>query len=393
MNKRKTVSKRGRLRSRKAQSALEYLLIYSWAIVLVAVVAAVIYLFVFAPSLVTPSSCVFATGAYCQDLIFGSNSVASGVAMFLTNTQEYAIAYPQVQANFSGFPTVVGSCQPTLVLAGGAIICSVNLPQKSISLGSLVTGKIVMSAIPCPSSNAITCQNGKRQSFVGSFNAHVSPLTGTTTKIVLVSSNIMGVANGNRYSLIAHVTLLGTPIAGATVSFTESNTFATLAPSASTSDANGNATSYISSQVAGNTLVTASFRGKHELNPRLFRDPCSDYHPDFTRGMLLSESRLSRNASEFPDVRLLPVPGHTIDHAQFADSLHLPVNHTRILQHPIPVQLCQRVRRIWAERQHLHRHSRIKVHPSRIIHHTILPDRDVKSKPRGQDSLSWQRLG
>ncbi|MGC9099216.1 MAG: hypothetical protein ACP5HW_01555, partial [Candidatus Micrarchaeia archaeon] len=75
-----------RVSARKAQSAIEYLITYSWAILAVAIILSILYFFIYAPSAVAPNSCSFAYGAYCQDMVLGSNVTSSKVALFLTNT-------------------------------------------------------------------------------------------------------------------------------------------------------------------------------------------------------------------------------------------------------------------------------------------------------------------
>ncbi len=250
---------RARGSSKKAQSALEYLLTYSWAILLVAIVVAVLYLFVFAPSNITPTTCVFTGGTYCQDIVFGSNTAQTSMAMFLTNTQSYAIAYPQVTLNYSGTSTTA-SCSPNLVLEGGAIICNVNVPIAAIALGSLVSGKLVLSAIPCPGADLSTCSSSSRQSYTGTFNTHVSPLLSSTPSSIAVTvGNATQAANGDLDPVNATVLLLGNPAQGATVSFTQSNSFATLGPSPTSTDSAGVAHAHISSTQTGYTLITANF--------------------------------------------------------------------------------------------------------------------------------------
>ncbi|MFP3278597.1 MAG: hypothetical protein RXO43_03535, partial [Candidatus Micrarchaeota archaeon] len=113
---------------RKSQTSTEYLITYGWAILLATVSILILYLFVFAPSAIAPNTCSFAYGAYCQDMILGSNSISSKVALFLTNTQHYPILNPQISINISNIGIVNGKCLPSYVLPGGAIICNVTLP-------------------------------------------------------------------------------------------------------------------------------------------------------------------------------------------------------------------------------------------------------------------------
>ena len=107
---------------RKGQSTLEYFLVYGWALFLALIVAVLLYIFIFAPSAIAPNTCSFAYGAYCQDMILGSNSISSKIALFLTNTQQYPILNPQVSINISSMGTVNGKCLPSYLLPGGAII-------------------------------------------------------------------------------------------------------------------------------------------------------------------------------------------------------------------------------------------------------------------------------
>jgi len=58
----------------KSQSALEYLITYGWAILIIAVVISLLYLYVAVPKVIVPSTCSFLTGAVCQDMIFGTDT-------------------------------------------------------------------------------------------------------------------------------------------------------------------------------------------------------------------------------------------------------------------------------------------------------------------------------
>jgi len=243
---------------RKGQSALEYLITYGWAVLLAAIFVSILYLFVFAPSAVAPSTCSFAYGAYCQDMILGSNSISSKIALFLTNTQQYPIVNPQVSINISNIGTVNGKCLPSYVLPGGAIICNVTMPTTAISTGTLVSGKLYLSAIPCPSGNVTTCTSGQRQTYIGNFNSHASPLLAGTTLSISVSAANSTTATGIPDQVIANVKLLGYPISGATINFT-ANQSVKFNPSVATTDSSGNAYTYITGVQPGKVKVFATF--------------------------------------------------------------------------------------------------------------------------------------
>ncbi|MEM3280319.1 MAG: hypothetical protein QXR29_03570, partial [Candidatus Micrarchaeaceae archaeon] len=61
----------------RAQSVVEYLITYSWALIIIAVILGILFFALYAPSAIAPSACSFVSGAYCQGMVFGSNSVSS----------------------------------------------------------------------------------------------------------------------------------------------------------------------------------------------------------------------------------------------------------------------------------------------------------------------------
>ncbi|MDE1846225.1 MAG: hypothetical protein KGH53_03025 [Candidatus Micrarchaeota archaeon] len=243
-----------------AQSATEYLVTYGWALLIVFIVIASLYLFVFAPSTLTASTCTFNSGVYCQDLVLGSSSSLSKMAILITNSNPYPISNPRIALNLTGIPAVAGSCVPNFVLQGGAIICNATI-TPAISQGALSSGKFVFSYTPCPGGNVVQCSGNARQSYAGLYNTHASPLLSPTTVTVALSAQ-----NSSQASLLtsldkltAAVKLLGAPLSGATVNFTSNSISAQISPLVTTTDGNGNAASYISSAAAGTVLVTASF--------------------------------------------------------------------------------------------------------------------------------------
>jgi len=260
-------------REKKAQSAVEYLLTYSWAILIIAIVIGVMLYFVLAPSYLPPNTCTFVTGVYCKGIVFGSNAISTEVGLFLSNSQPYPVLSPSLTMNLSG-QLLTGTCKPSYVLPGGAIICNVTVSQKAISLGVLESGKLYLSAILCPSGNATICKTSVPETFAGSFNAHVAPLfASTTTSISLTAANSSQAANGAKDQLNATVKMLGYPLAGATVNFTANVPYANITPTITTTDSQGSAISYISSMQSGNVLVTASFAGTTATNTISFTPP------------------------------------------------------------------------------------------------------------------------
>ena len=242
----------------KAQAAIEYLLTYGWALLVIAIIASLLYLFITSPPSITPSSCAFSASVYCQDIIFSSNSVSSSVALFLTNTQPYAVIAPQIKANFSS-GQVTGTCRPYFVLPGGDIICNVTTSQP-MSQGSLASGVLFVSSLPCVSGNVLSCQQtSQRQTYLGNYNTHVAPMVSSNAITISLSVTNLTQATNINDRLTATVKLYGVPIPGATVNFTSNSVSASINPNSVSTNGNGKAASLISSSASGNVLVTAAF--------------------------------------------------------------------------------------------------------------------------------------
>ena len=248
-----------RSRRRHAQPAIEYLLTYSWAILLLALLIAVLYFFVLAPSSIVPSSCSITSGAYCKELIVGSNSVSSKVAILLSNSQPYMLLNPHITLNISSIGLITGGCVPNNVSAGGAIICTVSVPQKALALGTFVNGKILLTATPCPSGNASACEANSQQTYTGSFTTHSSALLSSTSVSLTATASSPWPANGAKDTITVHITMLGYPLSGATVDLSSNSSAATIYPATTTTDSSGNAYSDISTLVSGKVRLSASF--------------------------------------------------------------------------------------------------------------------------------------
>ena len=194
----------------------------------------------------------------CQDIVFSSNAASSTVALFLTNTQPYAVIAPQIKANLSGVQTT-GTCRPYYVLPGGDILCNVTSSQP-MSQGALVSGTLFVSSQPCLSGNVLDCQqNSQRQTYLGNYNTHVAPMVSSNSITISLSVSNLTQATNLNDRLTATVKLYGIPIPGATVNFTSNSLSASINPNSVSTNGNGNAASLISSTASGNVLVTAAF--------------------------------------------------------------------------------------------------------------------------------------
>ncbi|MDE1856895.1 MAG: hypothetical protein KGH98_02300 [Candidatus Micrarchaeota archaeon] len=250
----------------RQQSALEYLVTYGWALVIIAVAAVLLYAYINSPGQVTSSSCNFVQGAYCNDMVLGTNITThqTVVAFYLTNIQEYPIESPTIYSNVNGTNSTGNACKPNFVLAGGSIICILNLPITT-TLGALVSGNVYLKAKYCGLVNipnsAASCAAAPYQTFLGSFVGHAQPVVNPNVTLSITANTLRPPANNQKDALFVHVKLLGYPLNAATVNLTTNHSGYTLSPNPVRSNTTGIALSYINSTIVGNVIVTANYSG------------------------------------------------------------------------------------------------------------------------------------
>ncbi|MEM4839516.1 MAG: hypothetical protein QXX90_02305 [Candidatus Micrarchaeaceae archaeon] len=271
-------------RSEESQSAMEYMITYSWAILIIAVAVALLYLYLVAPRVIVSSQCSFKIGAYCEDMVLGSNTTthATEMALFLTNTQTYPMLNPHLYVSINGKNTTSYACKPYYVLPGGSIICTVPVPNVTSSLGEFFAGNIYLNATYCGlvsnPFNVTSCKSAPTQTYSGNFNAHAAPLISTTTSVSLSANQSQFPADGSYDSVFATVKMLGYPLKGATVNFTVNTSNAKVFPLSASSDSRGIATSGVESTHVGNVTVKAYFAGTPSNNVTIDFVPYVSFH-------------------------------------------------------------------------------------------------------------------
>lgn len=252
----------------RGQSAMDYITNYGWAILILVVIMALLYFFLYVPAQVVNTSCNFGSGVYCNDLIVASNTVTHNtiIALLLTNGQQSSLLNPRIYAHINNTNTTPSRCSPNYVLPGGSMICTVNTTSK-MGLGALFSGNMYLNATYCQVTSGSygtgqNCQSPTQQIYKGSFAGHIQALASTTTGIRLSAANSVQSATNSSDPLTATITLLGYPLKGATVNFTLNNTNGfVVSPNKTITNAQGAALSSASGTQAGNVLVTASYAG------------------------------------------------------------------------------------------------------------------------------------
>ncbi|MFP3289195.1 MAG: hypothetical protein RXO35_02075 [Candidatus Micrarchaeota archaeon] len=134
----------------KAQSAMEYLMTYGWAILIIAVVLGALFsLGVFSGSSLLGTSCVASPGYLCQNPVLSTSGTLTVLVGQSTGATDYnAIFYVSPQTSSvgtTGFPTTVYSCTPTVsTLSSGQTVtlsCSTGLSSPA-PIGTSFSGYI-----------------------------------------------------------------------------------------------------------------------------------------------------------------------------------------------------------------------------------------------------------
>ncbi len=262
------------LQQARAQAALEYLTVYGWAILILALAIALLYFYVIQPTLIAGNSCSFTFFVTCQDITLGPNSIthAGILTLLLTNSQQYPIQAPYLFANVNGTNTSKVACSPGFVPSGGSLFCQLTV-ANSISLNQYISGKIYLNASYCGLGANLTsitsCSSPITQTFVGTFGAHAQKAA-SSSNVVVALSVASSAATNVPVTLSAAVTFLSTNIAGAPVNFTESSSTPLLYPQYATTNPSGIAYSTIKSNAPITVTVTASSFGVSASNTITF---------------------------------------------------------------------------------------------------------------------------
>ena len=222
---------------RKAQSAVEYLITYGWAILIIVLAVSLLYFYVLLPTLSTPNSCAFAMPISCQDIVLSTNTITNtaNIIVLVTNSQQYPIQSPSLFASVNGINTSRAACSPGFVTAGGVMVCQLSFPSQA-GINGFVSGKLYLNASNCGFaanySSVLSCTSYVKQTYVGTFTAHAqSTPANTAVTISLTSSNNGGSVYTNLVvTLSATVKVSGSGIGGVVVNFTQSSNTPSLTP-------------------------------------------------------------------------------------------------------------------------------------------------------------------
>ena len=168
----------------EAQSAMEYIIIWGTAIVIVTIAIALLYEFIPTITSTVPAMCSFTESSLtCQDIIAILNPATSNTVILLEiiNSGTSPISGLSVYTSSADpIESQAAQCMPDYIVAGGTAICEIKFPINT-QLNELLTGNIYASFSSCALTTAKeqpgTC-TGLEQTYVAPFAVHVLPPNG-----------------------------------------------------------------------------------------------------------------------------------------------------------------------------------------------------------------------
>lgn len=243
----------------RAQSALEFIVSYGWAILIIAIAAVGISFFLSAPARIPPNTCqTTSAGAYCNAVSIESNAVthSTQIVLDLINSQGFEVVnpYAYVSINSTSNSPIV-DCIPGNVLQGGTIICVIPVKYGTL-LDTGLHGNFYLSVQNCQLAGA-DCQNPTNQIFSGTFLGYAQ-IERAPTNVLLLNS--VGTPQpGESVPVIATLLIGNFFEPGATISFAVSNSLYSIEPNLTITNKSGKAKAMLSGPAGGNVVVSANF--------------------------------------------------------------------------------------------------------------------------------------
>ncbi|MCL5434033.1 MAG: hypothetical protein M1538_03630 [Candidatus Marsarchaeota archaeon] len=162
----------------KIQSAFEFLITYSWAILIISIMIGLLYYFMNLPNTSSQNLCSMESTFLCKTTAFTNYTTNTAfINLNFTNNQDYPIENAFVIVGLNGKNLTQTSCAPILVETGNTLNCSVNT-EMNIAPSTVISGKIFLSFGDCALvPNYVStknCNNAPIDIVEGQFFTHAS---------------------------------------------------------------------------------------------------------------------------------------------------------------------------------------------------------------------------
>lgn len=139
-------------KNKKAQGALEFLMTYGWAfLVILIMIGALAYFGVLSPTKFLPERCTFGSQFLCKDYLINSDGTTADVTVKLQNNLGQAIYVNNTLTNATSLEGF-GACTITIYDSGGSTDIGADSAPAAVPDG----GYFVVSAADCASLGGMT---------------------------------------------------------------------------------------------------------------------------------------------------------------------------------------------------------------------------------------------
>jgi len=248
----------------QGQSAIEYLITYGWAIMIIIAAVGMLYFYVVIPMSIPPNNCTFIVGVSCDNYGVGMSHASSNtvnVSMMLSNPNYYPIKDPVMVVSSQG-TNYTSSCTPSFVNPGATFVCTTGVYDN---FGTHLKASVYIEEYNCGLSKYGefngTCADPPMQIYKGAlYDTFSKNITIMPTKLI-VSPSTLSLPVGGAYSINATFDFAGSPTPSITINYTLNNTDARLQNSKGFTGSSGSASDMLYALHAGTVKVTASFDG------------------------------------------------------------------------------------------------------------------------------------
>ena len=140
----------------RGQSAVEFLSVYGFVILVIAIAIAVLVLFMAIPKTILPTQCTFLSGFSCVDGIYTINSTAGTNSILLISATDMQPGIVNI-SSFKGYidfhESTSGYCVPSVATEGQKVYCIANIGVTP-SFGSVYFGTFDIYANYCTPSSS-----------------------------------------------------------------------------------------------------------------------------------------------------------------------------------------------------------------------------------------------
>jgi len=209
----------------RLQSAIEFLSVYGFVILIIAIALAALVILSGLPRISLPTQCSFFTGFVCDDAIYTINTVPNTGSVLLiaaADTQPGALNISSFTA-FVGFAnSTSGYCVPNVAQQGQMIYCIANF-SLTPTLGSTYSGTFNIHANYCAAApnliNNVTCPANGNYTFGGTVTITATRFTigGKPAGATGLHNVTITISNNQQSAIPAH--------SQAMISFLPSNSF------------------------------------------------------------------------------------------------------------------------------------------------------------------------